>query len=104
MKYHPRAVFCGHDHLYFRTTRDGVTYIVTGGGGAPPYHPENARISLPDDVFVKDVDSLGRPLTEAEYAASIYHAVRLEVNGPRVTGTVLRPDGSVIDRFTLGPK
>ena len=104
VKYHPRAVFCGHDHLYFRTTRDGVTYIVTGGGGAPPYHPENARISLPNDVFVKDVDSLGRPLTEAEYAASIYHAVRLEVDGPRVTGTVLRPDGSVIDRFTLGPK
>jgi len=104
VKYPPRAVICGHDHLYYRTTRDGVTYLVTGGGGAPPYRPENAQISIPGDMFVKDVDSLGRPLSDADYAASIYHAIRLDVDGPRVTGTVLRPDGSVIDRFTLGPK
>jgi len=104
VKYPPRAVICGHDHLYYRTTRDGVTYLVTGGGGAPPYHPINSQISLPGDVFVKDVDSLGRPLSEADYQALIYHAIRLEVDGTRVTGTVLRPDGTIIDRFTLGPK
>ena len=104
VKYPPRLVICGHDHLYYRTFRDGVAYIVTGGGGAPPYRPENAALSIPGDVFVKDVDSLGRPLSEADYDALIYHAIRLDVDGPRVTGTVLRPDGSVIDRFILGPK
>jgi hypothetical protein len=104
VKYHPRAVFCGHDHLYYRTTRDGVTYIVTGGGGAPPYRPENAQIAIPGDVFQKDVDSLGRPLSDARYDALIYHAIRCEVDGPRLTATVLRPDGSVIEKFTLGPK
>jgi len=28
-------VFNGHDHFYFRTIRDGIYYVVTGGGGAP---------------------------------------------------------------------
>ena len=57
----PALVFCGHDHLYYRTTRDGVTYVVTGGGGAPPYRPENSQIAIPGDVFVKDVDSWAVP-------------------------------------------
>lgn len=104
VRYHPRAVFCGHDHLYYRTTRGGVPYIVTGGGGAPPYRPENAQIAIPGDIFQKDVDSLGRPLGDAQYNALIYHVIRCEVDGSRVTATVIRPDGSVIDKFTLGPK
>ena len=104
VKYHPRAVFCGHDHLYYRTKRDGVTYIVTGGGGAPPYRPENAQIAIPGDVFQRDVDSVGRPLSDVQYDALIYHAIRCEVDGPRVTATVIRLDGSIIDKFTLGSK
>jgi hypothetical protein len=30
-------VFNGHDHLYQRSYKDGVYYIVSGGGGAPLY-------------------------------------------------------------------
>lgn len=104
VKYKPRAVFCGHDHLYYRTLRGGVTYIVTGGGGAPPYRPENKQIAVPGDVYVKDTDSSGKPLEETQYKGLIYHAIKCEVDGPRVTMTVIRPDGSVIDHFTLGPK
>ena len=87
VKYRPRIVFTGHDHLYYRTKRDGVTYIVTGGGGAPLYDPENSDLAIPGDVISKN-----------------YHAIRCVVDGSRVTGTVLTPDGRVIDRFTLGPK
>ena len=104
VKYKVRAAFCGHDHLYYHTVRDGVTYIVTGGGGAPPYRPENRQIALPGDVYVKDVDRAGRPLSEAQYDAQIYHAIQCVADGPRVTLTVIRPNGTVIDRFTLGPK
>ena len=104
VRYRPRAVFCGHDHLYYRTTRDGVTYLVTGGGGAPPYRPENAQVAIPGDVYQRDVDGLGRPLGDAQYDALVYHAIRCDVDGPRVTLTAIRPDGSVIDRVTLGPK
>ena len=104
VKYQPRAVFCGHDHLYYRTLRDGVTYIVTGGGGAPPYRPENIQVAIPGDVYVKDSGSDGKPLPEAQYDALIYHAIQCQADGPRVTMTVIRTDGSVIDHFTLGPK
>ncbi len=104
VKYQPTAVFCGHDHLYYRTRRNGVTYIVTGGGGAPPYRPENRQIALPGDVYVHDTDSAGHALSEAQYKSLIYHAIRCDVDGPRVSMTVIRPDGSVIDHFTLGPK
>ncbi len=104
VRYHPTAVFCGHDHLYYRTLRGGVTYLVTGGGGAPPYRPENRQIAIPGDVYVHDTDSAGHELSEAQYKALIYHAIKCDVDGSRVTLTVIRPDGSVIDHFTLGPK
>ncbi|MBN1676520.1 MAG: metallophosphoesterase family protein [Kiritimatiellae bacterium] len=32
-----QLVFNGHDHVYERSYKDGVSYIVTGGGGAPLY-------------------------------------------------------------------
>lgn len=28
------AVFSGHEHLYYKTIEDGVTYVVSGGGGS----------------------------------------------------------------------
>ncbi|MGC2697603.1 MAG: metallophosphoesterase [Candidatus Angelobacter sp.] len=37
IKYGVKVVFQGHDHLYYRTSRDSITYVVTGGGGAPLY-------------------------------------------------------------------
>ena len=83
-KYQPRAVVCGHDHLYYRTTRDGVTYLITGGGGAPLYDPIHADLAIPGDVYVK-----------------AYHIIRLDVDGKNVAGTTITPDGKVIDRFTL---
>ena len=93
VKYPPRAVITGHDHLFYRTVRDGVNYIVTGGGGAPLYDFDNKQIAIPGDVYIKQ-----------------YHIVKMAVSGPRVTCTVLgeKPDQpgqfTEIDHFTLGPK
>jgi len=36
-KYPVRAVFSGHEHLYWREAHDGIDYFVAGGGGAPLY-------------------------------------------------------------------
>lgn len=36
-KYKVSLVFSGHDHVYDRSEKDGVVYVVTGGGGAPLY-------------------------------------------------------------------
>ncbi len=50
-KYGVRLAFEGHDHIYYRTVRDGITYIVTGGGGAP-FHPyQHLDLKKPNDVF-----------------------------------------------------
>ena len=36
-------VFAGHIHAYAREERDGVTYIITGGAGAPLYSSEHPQ-------------------------------------------------------------
>ncbi len=35
VKYGVRAVFCGHNHLYWHAKKDGVDYYISGGSGAP---------------------------------------------------------------------
>lgn len=36
-KYRVAAVFTGHEHLFSDAVKDGVRYIITGGGGSPLY-------------------------------------------------------------------
>jgi 3',5'-cyclic AMP phosphodiesterase CpdA len=86
VKYRPRAVFCGHDHLYYRTTRDGVTYLVIGGGGAPLYEPENKKLAVPGDVY-----------------ANTHHIIRCDVDGARVTFTVISLDKMAVSRTPMHP-
>lgn len=76
-------VFAGHDHLYERGVRDGLRYIVTGGGGAPlyPSKPEKS------------------PPTQA--AESSHHFVSVDVDGDKITLTAIRKDGSTMDRCQL---
>jgi 3',5'-cyclic AMP phosphodiesterase CpdA len=83
-KYKVSLVICGHDHLYYRMKRDGVNYVVTGGGGAPLYPPDNAKDALPGDVY-----------------KSVHHVVELTVQGNTITGKAIAEDGSIIDTFTL---
>jgi len=40
-------VSAGHIHNYERSVVDGVTYLVSGGGGAPPYFVERT----PEDLY-----------------------------------------------------
>jgi len=35
LKYHVRAVLCGHNHRYWHTVKDGIDYYISGGAGAP---------------------------------------------------------------------
>ena len=37
MQYGVDAVFSGHEHQYYMYLKDGMPYIVTGGGGSPLY-------------------------------------------------------------------
>jgi acid phosphatase type 7 len=74
-QYGVRLVFQGHDHLYYRTIRDGITYIVTGGGGAPLYAVKSELMQKGD--FAKSVHHL----CLAELSAGDIHIIVYEIKG-----------------------
>ncbi|HEX6468191.1 MAG TPA: metallophosphoesterase [Streptosporangiaceae bacterium] len=79
-------VLNGHDHNYQRfTSPRGVTYVVTGGGGAALYP---VRAGCP-----------GTPPRAA--AAARYHFTAVEVAGRTMTVTAVTADGTAIDRAVL---
>lgn len=82
-----RVVFAGHDHLYYRTVREGILYVVTGGGGAPLYPIVSPSDALPGDV-----------------SESVHHAVLIKVDRGAMQLTALREDHTVIDALTLPAK
>jgi hypothetical protein len=79
---HVQLVISGHDHDYQRHVANGITYIVTGGGGAPLYSV------TPDTPFVKS-------------AKMAHHHCELSVSGPTLSIRAIEPDGAIIEAFTL---
>jgi len=76
------AVFMGHHHSYERIRVNGITYIVTAGGGASLYE-------------------LGQPEPGSQAAASAHHFTLIEVQGERLYGRAIDRRGRVIDSFEL---
>lgn len=68
------VVFSGHVHNYERQEHAGVTYFVTGGGGARPYPIERAPA---DPLYGKEVN---------------YHYLRVAVDHQQLTVTMNRVD------------
>lgn len=83
-KYGVQAVFTGHDHNYYHTKRNGVHYIVTGGGGAPLYPVDPDKGAISGDKY-----------------ESVNNCVVCEITGKLVAFTALRADGTVLDRFSI---
>lgn len=77
-----QLVINGHHHNYQRLSVAGVTYVVTGGGGAPLY-------------------SLTETAPELRAAAVEYHAVLLTFDGPTLTAEAVSTGGEELDRFTI---
>ncbi len=75
-----QMVFNGHDHDYERSYVNGVTYIVTGGGGAPLYSAGTSSWT--------------------QFSASEYHAYKVSITGNNSTLEAIKPDGTVIDSFS----
>ena len=74
-------VLAGHDHHYERTVPlEGITYVVSGGGSKlTPVRPSG--------------------ITAA--AASVLQYLHVDVVGDRLVARAVRPDGRVVDGFTL---
>jgi predicted phosphodiesterase len=75
-------VFNGHDHDYERSVVGDVTYIVTGGGGAPLYDRETGNLY-------------------SVYFSKTYHCVHVTVRGGMLSSVGVRPDGTQFDPFTI---
>ena len=76
-------VLAGHDHVYERGEKDGLRYLITGGGGAPLY-PQGKKRSAATIAF-----------------ESAFHFVEVAVDGKALTTTARRPDGSILERCAI---
>ncbi|HEY8526252.1 MAG TPA: metallophosphoesterase [Acidimicrobiales bacterium] len=80
-RHHVDLVLAGHDHDYERTHPiDGITYVVSGGGC------KTTPVGHSDFTAVAD---------------STLQFLHVDIVGDRLVGTSIRPDGSVVDTFTL---
>ncbi len=84
-KYKVNAVLSGHDHNYQRHIQNGITYIITGGGGAPLY---------PVDAPIPGV---------TQKLESTEHFVKVNVVPGKVTLEAVALDGHVIESVDLKP-
>jgi hypothetical protein len=70
-----KAVFEADDHRYDRVEKDGILYIITGGGGAPLY-------SLKED-------------------GGFFHYIWITVQRERLEGEVVDVEGQIQDKFVI---
>ncbi len=84
--YRVNLVLSGHDHAYVRSLSNGITYIVTGGGGAGLY-PVNST-----------------PNPHQVYAASAFHFVLLTVSEARIDGEARDIAGTPFETFSIDPR
>jgi hypothetical protein len=82
-RYRVAAAFFGHDHNYQHFLKNGIHYIITGGGGAPLYDVNKP----PQGITVK--------------AASIENFVNVSVNGKSAHFQAIAIDGRTLDEFGI---
>jgi hypothetical protein len=87
-KYGVEAVFSGHDHTYEHAERNGIHYVVSGGGGAPLY-PKDPKASAEDRAA-------------SRYFERTLHYLRVHVTGGFVEIAAIRADGSLIETISWG--
>lgn len=86
------VVSAGHIHNYERFQRDGVVYLVSGGGGARPYEVDRTAADLYQHPDFPN-----------------YHYVRFELRGQTLVGRMIRFNGAapeplrwqVMDQFEI---
>lgn len=80
---HVTAAFFGHDHNYQHYLKNGIHYIVTGGGGAPLYDVDKP----PEGITLK--------------VARTENFVRVQVQGKVAHVVGITPDGTKLESFDI---
>lgn len=87
-KYGVNATFSGHNHCYEHFLKDGIHYIVSGGGGAPLYNIET-NVSAEDKPFYVS-------------GKKMHEFVQLDIDKTQIKVTVKDvDDGSVFEQFDI---
>jgi tartrate-resistant acid phosphatase type 5 len=81
-RYGVQLVLQGHNHAYERIVRDGITYITTGGGGAPTY-------------------PCLRPSEGLRACEPAHHFLAVNVWSTRIVVRAIRPDGATLERVEV---
>ena len=84
-KYRVTAAFFGHDHNYQHYLKNGIHYVISGGGGAPLY----------------DVNS--PPANITQRVVSSENFVSVSVDGKNIHVEAISMNGDVLDSFELTP-
>ncbi|PWI49400.1 hypothetical protein CEE45_02380 [Candidatus Heimdallarchaeota archaeon B3_Heim] len=65
IEYGVDLVFSGHDHYYYRTIRNNITYVTTGGAGADLYTNGDISEWQDSDVYFSDFHYCNITVTES---------------------------------------
>lgn len=102
-KYGVTCVFSGHDHIYYRTDRGGVTYIISGLAGAGVYSLDRLSEGLPGDIFVGEIDDKAvrkDPVSGKHLPVKDpYCLVEVLVQGKQIVCRTVNTAGEEFDRF-----
>jgi len=85
-KYHVSAAFFGHDHNYQHYLKNGIPYLVSGGGGAPLY----------------DVDTPPADITQK--VVKIENFLSVSVQGKQAHIEAIAIDGTKLDEMDIVSK
>ena len=95
---HVDVLFSGHDHIYERgvgsTPEGNLTYVVSGGGGAPLYNPSCRAASGPPPNVPRPVPPCP---SSVAVVTNAYHYIMVEVGPDGVTLCPRHPDGSPVE-------
>jgi len=82
-KWQVTAVIAGHDHFYERGEREGIPYIVSGGGGAPIYSKiKNTQWS--------------------QFRFTGRHFIKFDIDGKKMKFEVISDEGKKVEECSVG--
>jgi len=107
-KYKVTAVFSGHDHLYYRTLRNDVNYIVSSGAGASIYKLKREGDAIAGDAYYgREADNKNafrfHPAKgeDIRFNEAIYFILSVKIKGKKVTFEMIDTNGKVWDKFSF---
>lgn len=108
-KYKVAAVFSGHDHIYYRTKRDGVNYVISAGAGATIYDLKRENDAIENDAYYGRLTNMDKE--KFKYHASngkeegfdkpMYFVLSVKIKGKKIKFKMMDTEGKVWDKFTF---